>query len=332
MSAPSPTGPTPAARATTPTRRQFVAGLGLLGVGGVLAACSSSDDSGSESGSGAGDDRGSASDDSSTTTSLPPTGRIVVLGEEYLLADLLALGIVPTASTATVVDAGFQGLDDHDTSGVRALNATERNLELLASLQPDHIITLEFFANELGPDTLRSMAELTVIPDGLPPEELVTRYGEMFGRQERAAELVADYESASTRAASALGGKQVSVVAVYAGPSVAAFVDGPWAVPQTLLNAGATLVPSPAEAEPDRNGRAYLSMERLDLLSAPQMVTLQTDLVEGESESVAALEQDPLWTSLPAVASGQVLELDRLAYPGIEGRIRLIDDLIAGLG
>jgi len=308
------------------TRRQFVAGVGLLGAGGVLAACSSTDDADADA------PRTTDTDEGATTTSqAPPTGRIVVLGEEYLLADLLALGITPTASTATVAEAGFQGLQRYDTSEIQALNATERNLELLASLRPDHIITLQFFANELGEDTLSSMAQLTVIPDGLPPEELVTRYGELFGRQERAAELVAEYEAAAVETAEALSGSQVSVVAVYAGPSIAAFVDGPWAVPATLIDAGVTLVPSPAEAPPDRNGRAYLSLERLDLLSAPQLVTMQTDLVEGESEAVAELENDPLWISLPSVATDQVVRLDRLGYPGIEGRIRLMDELVVAL-
>ena len=123
----------------------------------------------------------------------------------------------------------------------------------------------------------------------------------------------------------------MSVATIYAGPSVAAFVDGPWAVPATLLDAGAALVPDAASTEPDRNGRVYLSMERLDLLSAPQMVLMQSPLVEGEDLAVEQVADDPLWTSLPAVAAGEVLELDRLGYPGIEGRIRLIDDLIEGL-
>lgn len=259
--------------------------------------------------------------------------RIVVIGEEYLLADLLALGVTPVASTATVSESGFQGLDDYDTSGIQALPATERNLELLASLEPDRIIVLDFFAEELGRSTLESMdAEVTVIPDGTDPVDLVTTYGELFGREDRAAELAAEYEAAQETAAAALDGLEVSVAAIYAGPSVAAFVQGPWAVPQTLIDAGATLVPSPEQAPPDGNGRAYLSDERWDVLSAPQMVLMQSELVEGEDQAVEEVSANPLWTSLPAVQADAVTRLDRLAYPGIEGRIRLIDDLVSALG
>jgi iron complex transport system substrate-binding protein len=303
------------------SRRGFVLGTGLVGLG-ALAACSSGSD-----------DEANADPSAETTTSAAPVTdeRIVVIGEEYLLADLLALGIRPIAATATVAESGFHALDDYDTSEIQALPATERNLELLASLRPDRIIAYQFFADELGEDTLGAMAELTLVADGTGPVDLVTTYGELFGRQEQAAALVTEYEAAQVRAAEALDGLSVSVAAIYAGPSVAAFVDGPWAVPATLLEAGASLVPDAASTEPDRNGRVYLSMERLDLLSAPQMVLMQSSLVEGEDLAVEQVADDPLWTSLPAVAAGEVLELDRLGHPGIEGRIRLIDDLIEGL-
>lgn len=304
---------------TAPTRRRRARSLATaLSAMVLLGACAAGEDAATEP---------------EAPTTATPQERIVVIGEEYLLADLLALGVQPVAATATVAESGFQGLDDHDTSGIQALPATERNLERLASLEADRIIVLDFFAEEIGRETLEGMAaEVTVVPDGTDPIELVTTYGELFGRQERAAELVDEYEAAQTAAAEALGGLEVSVAAIYAGPSVAAFVDGPWAVPQTLLDAGATLVPSPEEAAPDANGRVYLSEERWDVLSAPQMVLMQSSLVEGEDLAVDEVTSDPLWESLPAVQADAVTVLDRLAYPGIEGRIRLIDDLIAGLG
>jgi ABC-type Fe3+-hydroxamate transport system substrate-binding protein len=168
--------------------------------------------------------------------------RVVVIGEEYLLADLLALGVTPVASTATVAEEGFHAVGDHDTSGIRVPPALDPNVELLASLEPDHIIILEFFADQIGRDVLEAMAEVT-----------------------------------------------------------------------------------------DENGRAYLSEERLDLLSAPRLLLLQSPLVEGEARAIDEVEHDALWRTLPAVEADRVAELDRLGYPGIEGRIRLVDDLTAAL-
>ena len=159
----------------------------------LLAACGPNDDDESASTTTAA--TGTTSE-GGTAEPQPVDERIVVIGEEFLLADLLALGVKPVASTATVADAGFAGLDAYDTDGIDALPATERNLELLNSYEPDHIIVYDIFAQELGVSTLEGMADkVTVVPDGIDPVELVTMYGEMFGREEQAAELVTAFEA-----------------------------------------------------------------------------------------------------------------------------------------
>ncbi|HRD99870.1 MAG TPA: ABC transporter substrate-binding protein [Ilumatobacteraceae bacterium] len=271
------------------------------------------------------------STDAPTTDPAPIEDKIVVIGEEYLLADLLALDVVPFASTATVADKGFQGLDAYDTSGIQILPATTLNVEALATMAPDRIIILNFFANEVGEDLLNGIAPTTVIPDGLTPEQLITIYGEMFDRKAQADALIAELDAARADATAALSGLSVSAATIYSGPSLAAYVSGPWTVPQTLLDAGATLVPDPSQVEPDRNGRGWLSLEQIGLLSAPQLLLFQTETVDGEDAAIEAIEANPLWAQLPAVKSGDVTTFDRLGYPGIEGRVRLIADLIAAL-
>lgn len=297
----------------------------LIGTAGLLAGCSSNDATATTT-------TAAASADDTDESATSDDGRVVVIGEEYLLADVLALGITPVASTATVADKGFQGLDGFDTSGIEAIPATEPNLELLASLKADHVIALKFFADELGEANLKATAEkLTVVPDGLGPVEQVEFLATALDREAEAADLVDDYEAAMARSKEALDGQEATVAAIYSGPSVAAFVAGPWAVPATLVDSGVTLIPSAAEAEPDRNGRAYLSMERLDLLAGPKLILLTSPLIPGEAEAISEVEKNPLWAGLPAVEADAVTELDRLGYPGITGRIRLVDDLIDAL-
>jgi iron complex transport system substrate-binding protein len=58
---------------------------------------------------------------------------------------------------------------------------------------------------------------------------------------------------------------------------------------------------------------------------------MQSEAVEGEPAAYAALTDDPLWQTLPAVEAGTVIELDRLAYPGVAGQIRLLDELAVSL-
>lgn len=122
---------------------------------------------------------------------------------------------------------------------------------------------------------------------------------------------------------------RVSLAAIYPGPSPAAFVAGPWDLPTSVLSTGCTVDPDPSVAEPDENGRVYLSLEQLGMLDAPTLVLLQSETVEGEQEAVEQIEANPLWSELPAVRDDNVVVFDRLGYPGAGGQIRFLEDFAA---
>ena len=257
-------------------------------------------------------------------------GRIAVLAEEFVLADVLALGLDPIASTASVDEIGFQGLDEYDTSGIEVLPMTTLSLKHLASLEPDTIITLQFWVDQVGEEALRGLGDLLIIPDGLTIPERVTTLGELLDRPAEAAALVAELEDATAAAAAAVPDDcAVSLAAIYPGPSPAAFVAGPWDLPTAILSTGCALDPDESDATPDGNGRVYLSMEQLGLLDAPTIVLLQSDTVDGEPEAVAEIFANPLWQELPAVQHGDVVQFDRLGYPGVTGQIRFLQDFAA---
>lgn len=263
----------------------------------------------------------------------PERRQIVTLGEESALADILALGVEPIASSATVDTVGFQGIDGYDTSNIEVLPVVTLSLEHLAMLEPEMIIAYQYVVDSVGRDVLESMAELVVLPSGVTATEQITILGDALDRPERAADLVAEFDAAlATGSASIEGDCSTTVAAIYAGPSVAAFVDGPWAVPDTVLELGCALDPDTSDASPDANGRAYLSMEQLTILDGPQMILMQTDTVDGEQASVDEIMANPIWNQLPAVQADAVTILDRLGYPGIEGRIRLAAELPVVLG
>lgn len=109
---------------TGPIRTRLVrsvAVLGALALAAALAACSA----------GGGDDDETGISAASTTSegTVDLGDRVVVVGEEDLLADVLALGIEPVAATATVAEVGFQGLDEFDTSGIEVLPQTELSID-----------------------------------------------------------------------------------------------------------------------------------------------------------------------------------------------------------
>lgn len=256
--------------------------------------------------------------------------QIVALGEESVLADLLALGIEPIASSATVDTVGFQGIPDYDTSDIEVLPVTTLSAEYVASLRPEMIIAYQFLVDVVGLDVLEGMAETVVLPTGVTSDQQITIIGEAVDRADRAVELVDELDRELTAGADEVADDcTVSVAAIYPGPSVAAFVDGPWAIPDTVLSLGCALDPDTDDAEPDGNGRAYLSLEQITILDAPQMILMQSESVEGEQQSIDEITSDPIWQQLPAVQADAVDVLDRLGYPGIEGRIRLVGDLTA---
>jgi len=260
-------------------------------------------------------------------------GVVVAVSEEGVLADLLALGVPVAASSATVVNEGFQGMDTHDTSGIEIFDYLTLSLEDLATYRADYIVTWEFIVGLVGEEQLSGLgAELVILPDGSIGPDRLRLLGEVFDREPAADVLLDELDAAYDAALDAVPAEcEVSVVAVYAGANVAAFARPIWEIPRALDRLGCALVPG-AEIDTDGNGRAWLSLEQLDLLAAPKLLMMQTDTVEGERDSIDEVTGNPIWQQLPAVESGGVVELDRLGYPGVTGEIRLLDDLVAALG
>ncbi|MEM7142928.1 MAG: ABC transporter substrate-binding protein [Actinomycetota bacterium] len=270
-----------------------------------------------------------ASSGSTTTTVADPPeldlGRIVVIGEDFLLADVLAVGGRPVAATTTL-DGEFSGID-RDTSFIEALPALDPDLERLAALEPDVIITTDFITAELGEGVLDAIAEVVVVEfaDG---NLRVRGVADALGVPERADALIAAYEAQLDEARTMIPPDlSVSMATVYP-TQLAVWSTGPVNIPQTFLDLGFTLDPGEGY-QGSISGRVYISEERLLDLDAPTLVLMQNSQVEGEQAALAALSETALWNLIPAVIDDEVLILDRLGYPGIEGRTRLIEDIVA---
>jgi len=340
MQNPTPTRPDRPGRppGRAPRRARRLGALALVAALVAVAAACGSDNSGDRSSAPT-----TAAGDPTATPDAPATEqRVLALGEERVLADLLALGITPIASSANIVlDQGFVGIDA-DTTGIESFSSTVENREALADLHPDVVVVNEFTLEQLGRDYLDRLAaeEVVVVPETDAAEQ-VTVLGEAFGREDRAAELVADLEEARDAGREALADlpeaqRRVSVLTVYSGPSLAAWVDGPVEVPATLQDLGFTLSPGPDDVKGATGGatrgRAYLSEEMIGLFDAPTIVALQSDQVDGEDEAWDAITAGPLWERLPAVAADRVFTVDRLGYPGVVGHTRLVNDLVDLMG
>ncbi len=102
-------------------------------------------------------------------------------------------------------------------------------------------------------------------------------------------------------------------------------------VQKGLIDLGVKLSPNKNTYQNARYGRAYLSLEQISELNSPFILLSQSNEVSGENESLSEIENNPLWQNLPAVKNGDVIVINRLGYPGVEGRMEFIKDFREGL-
>ncbi len=256
--------------------------------------------------------------------------RIIALGEEWLLDDLLALDIRPIASTVNLPDA-VPGVTSEELAEIELLSSGEISLEHLAELQPDLIIGNRYFIEEAGYDTLSQLAPTIALRSTLPLEAFVETAA-IFGLEALAQTEVDALRASVASAAAQLADsdRNVSVATIYPGASLAIWAAGPTSTPQLLLDLGFSLHPDAEQlgSAVAANGRAFVSLEELPLLDSALLILLQSSVVEGEDESVAEIQADPLWATLPAVQNERVYVIDRLGYPGFRGQRRLLNDLL----
>lgn len=261
---------------------------------------------------------------------------VVALGEDALLVDLLDLGVKPVASNANIPMPNQIALaQPNELVGVTLYpSAAELSLEALAALQPDLIVGTRFFVEGAGYGCLTAIAP-TVALDGVDALESYLEVARIFGRELEARQRVNAFITRRQRKAARIGaqGRVVSVATVYPGPSVAAWVGGPSPIPRTLLDMGFGLSPDAASAASFgvKNGRAFISSERLDMFAADTLFLLQSASIEGELAALDDIKTGPLWATLPAVRANRVVMLDRIGYPGFRAAQRLLDDILQGV-
>ena len=256
--------------------------------------------------------------------------RIIALGEEGLLVDLLEIDVRPLIASVNLPET-VAGVSGAELEGIELFaSANQPSLESFAVLQPDLIIGTQFFIQEIGYDNLSRIAPTVAI--GMNgPRESYRETLRLFGLEEQANAEIAAFEQSVVSARERLQQRspQVSLATVYPGASLAVWVDGPTSPPLLLRELGVTLIPDAEAVSGVRNGRAFLSNEQLNLLAGERIILLQSDSVEGESAALAEMQAMPLWAALPAAQSDQVFVLDRLGYPGMRGLEALLSDLVS---
>jgi iron complex transport system substrate-binding protein len=256
--------------------------------------------------------------------------RIVALSEEFLLADLVALGVTPVASSSNDA-SGFGGIGPALTEGIEILTSASFNIEQLAAFRPDMIVAYPVYIELVGYDALNAVAPTVAIgEDGSDWRERLQLTADVLGVEELGAARIAEYQAAHDAAGDVLGGVPMSATSIFDPSFIRADTDGGTFLVDVMVDAGVELVPAAADIDGvDAVGRVQLSLEQLEVLQGDVLLLLQR--LGVEDEGAAAVTESPLWATLPAVQGNAVITLDRLAYPGAAGAASFVTELAAAV-
>ena len=263
--------------------------------------------------------------------------RVVSVIGDIDLETMLALGVVPAGAGTQggTIESGFAPHLPELVAEVEPLPWVDGvPFEQIAALDPDLV-----FTNDV--ETADTLSELApVVPRGYwwgPEWKEDARYvGAVLGLQEETAALLAAFEDRAAALREELAGAVGDVTVLSAQVShdhANVLVDPSDAFSSAVLaELGLTLAPL---ATPNDGEHLAVSYEQLEQLDA-DILFWQVRQAENGSPDVEGLEVlrgNPLYDSIPAVATGEVHEVANRPwyFPTILGAERILDDVEAAL-
>ena len=284
--------------------RLLVAGMVLAGV----AACSDS---------GEADDAGSGSETRTVQTAMgsvevPVDPQRVVVLDTGELDNALALGVTPVGAVTTDVDSEFLGYLGDRTDGIETVGTiNEPNLEQIAAADPDLILSSKSRHEKLY-DQLSDIAP-TVFSEavGYTWKQNFRLHAEALGLQDKADELMADYDSRAAKIADELADDATISLVRFVPGQTRLYSEKSFS--GVILNDVGAKVP---EAARGADTFIELSQEKLGVADADYILTSTYGAADDTDQG--AVTNSGLWTGLEAVKDGRTAEVD--------------DDLISGIG
>lgn len=297
-------------------RREFIVG-GATALALVLAGCGDGESNG-------------ATDDGPATrtvehalgTSEIPTNpqRIVQIGYDSMIAILAELGLADRIVGAFPL-FGTESVPEPFADEVGELvfvagDGLESNLEVVARAQPDLIVG-RVSNMETTYEALSEIAPVVAFDGSFSYFDYLDTVASVFQREDEAAALRQRYDERLTDMQGAIEPGRVTITQIPNAETVRVYTGEESWIVETLAVLGAEIIPD-AELESDENGRADLSLERLEILTGDTILN-----IEGTAEQTTLRENfgdtNPIWARLPAVRADQVFPVDFNRFSGIYG-------------
>ncbi len=270
--------------------------------------------------------------------------RVVGIEGRRDLETCLALGTAPVAIGSNALYGGdtVAPFLDFPLDGVTVIQQTEPNLELIASLRPDLILTRDSNIEELR-DQLVAIAPVLPVGSGVDPDNTaddwradLQRVAGWLGREDRFGRVLADYDArlrdVTARHAARIADAVVAIIQFSPGDGgfSSSTTRGFYLQAQALGAVGGTHLPY-LENLDQGEYVATFSLEQIGELAPADAILV----VANTADERAALAAQPLWQRLPAVSAGRVvLTESRANYGSVFAAsecLRLIDELYATL-
>lgn len=247
------------------------------------------------------------------------------------LDTIAALGVMP----AGVPDKLYVDyLAEAGASAAPVGTIFEPNLEALAALGPDLIVIGSRSSTQgeaLAP--LAPTIDMTIGADLVADARArVLAYGSLFGREDKAAELVAALDAKLAAVQAAAAGKGGALILMTNGPKVAAYGKGSrfgW------LHSTLNLPEAHENLNPETHGDA-VSFEFIAETNPEWLIVVDRAAAIGEASSAQATLDNPLVKGTIAGTKGQIIYLNPtplyVAGGGYTSVMGTLDELLAAFG
>lgn len=241
------------------------------------------------------------------------------------------MGVQPIAAPSTIIN-NLLHLPPATSEIIDVGNARELNLEQLASIKPDLILSIKAFTNADAYPLLSRIAPTVVFDvDDYAEWQRITRLcGEVLSKEAEVDKLEADYEAKlqAFKAALSKDPSQIQVSVAYVNLDQI-LAMGKNSFTGTVLEA-AGLARPPKQAE---GAILQISIELLDDIDGDVLFVLkpqsQTEAAEDISTALEQMKNNALWAQLKAVQEQRVYEVDTHWFgAGYIAANLILDDLL----